>query len=84
MEYSVSKAAATHLVRNLVISFVNLQISINLIVPRLYSFELRESTKSDEKGHVSMEGREKLWEDGLTKSGVLFRCKQVSDSISSA
>jgi NAD(P)-dependent dehydrogenase (short-subunit alcohol dehydrogenase family) len=61
--YSASKAAATHLARNLATYFVNLQIRINVIVPGLYPSELTGSTKSDEKGHVSMEGREKLWDD---------------------
>src|SRR5271170_5716171 len=61
--YSASKAAATHLARNLATYFVNLQIRINVIVPGLYPSELTGSTKSDEKGHVSMEGKEGLWDD---------------------
>ena len=61
--YSASKAAATHLARNLSTYFVNLQIRVNVIVPGLYPSELTGSTKSDEKGHISMEGREKLWDD---------------------
>lgn len=61
--YSASKAAATHLARNLATYFVNLQIRVNVIVPGLYPSELTGSTKSDEMGHVSMEGREKLWDD---------------------
>ena len=61
--YSASKAAATHLARNLSTYFVNLQIRVNVIVPGLYPSELTGSTESDEKGHVSMKGREKLWDD---------------------
>lgn len=61
--YSASKAAATHLARNLSTYFVNLQIRVNVIVPGLYPSELTGSSKSDEKGHVSMEGKEKLWDD---------------------
>jgi NAD(P)-dependent dehydrogenase (short-subunit alcohol dehydrogenase family) len=61
--YSVSKAAATHLARNLSTYFVNLQIRVNVIVPGLYPSELTGSTKSDERGHISMEGKEKLWDD---------------------
>ena len=61
--YSASKAAATHLARNLSTYFVNLQIRVNVIVPGLYPSELTGSSKSDEKGQVSMEGREKLWDD---------------------
>jgi NAD(P)-dependent dehydrogenase (short-subunit alcohol dehydrogenase family) len=60
--YSASKAAATHLARNLATYFVNLQIRVNVIVPGLYPSELT-GTKSDEKGHVSMEGRENMWDD---------------------
>lgn len=61
--YSASKAAATHLARNLATYFVNLQIRVNIIVPGLYPSELTGATKSDEKGHISMEGRERLWDD---------------------
>ena len=61
--YSASKAAATHLARNLSTYFVNLQIRVNVIVPGLYPSELTGSSKSDEKGHISMEGMEKLWDD---------------------
>ena len=50
MAYSASKAAATHLARNLATYFVYLQIRIGLIVPGLCPSELTGSTKSDEKG----------------------------------
>jgi NAD(P)-dependent dehydrogenase (short-subunit alcohol dehydrogenase family) len=61
--YSASKAAATHLARNLATYFVHLQIRVNVIVPGLYPSELTGASKSDEKGHISMEGKEKLWDD---------------------
>lgn len=61
--YSASKAAATHLARNLATYFVHLQIRVNVIVPGLYPSELTGSTKSDERGHVSMEGKEEAWDD---------------------
>jgi NAD(P)-dependent dehydrogenase (short-subunit alcohol dehydrogenase family) len=61
--YSASKAAATHLARNLATYFVNLQIRVNVIVPGLYPSELTGASKSDEKGYISMEGRERLWDD---------------------
>ena len=53
--YSASKAAVTHLARNLATYFVNLQIRVNVIVPGLYPSEMTGSTLSDEKGQVSME-----------------------------
>jgi NAD(P)-dependent dehydrogenase (short-subunit alcohol dehydrogenase family) len=61
--YSASKAAATHLARNLATYFVHLQIRVNVIVPGLYPSELTGSTESDERGHVSMEGKEESWDD---------------------
>jgi NAD(P)-dependent dehydrogenase (short-subunit alcohol dehydrogenase family) len=61
--YSASKAAATHLARNLATYFVHLKIRVNVIVPGLFPSELVGATKSDETGHVSMVGREKLWDD---------------------
>jgi NAD(P)-dependent dehydrogenase (short-subunit alcohol dehydrogenase family) len=61
--YSASKAAATHLARNLSTYFVDLQIRVNVIVPGLYPSELTGAGGSDERGHVSMEGREQLWND---------------------
>jgi NAD(P)-dependent dehydrogenase (short-subunit alcohol dehydrogenase family) len=63
LAYSASKAAATHLARNLATYFVHLQIRVNVIVPGLYPSEMTGSTKSDEKGHVSMEGKEESWDD---------------------
>jgi NAD(P)-dependent dehydrogenase (short-subunit alcohol dehydrogenase family) len=71
--YSASKAAATHLARNLSTYFVHLQIRVNVIVPGLYPSELTGTTKSDDKGHISMEGREKLWDDVPAKRPGLER-----------
>jgi NAD(P)-dependent dehydrogenase (short-subunit alcohol dehydrogenase family) len=51
-----SNAAATHLARNFAIYFVNLKIRVNVIVPGLYPGELTGATKSDDTGHVPMEG----------------------------
>jgi NAD(P)-dependent dehydrogenase (short-subunit alcohol dehydrogenase family) len=59
--YSASKAAATHLARNLATYFVHLQIRVNIIVPGLYPSEL--TGKPTGNGHISMEGREQLWDD---------------------
>ena len=61
--YSAAKAATTHLARNLATYFVHLNIRVNVVVPGLYPSELTGSSKSDEKGHVSMDGREWLWDD---------------------
>jgi NAD(P)-dependent dehydrogenase (short-subunit alcohol dehydrogenase family) len=61
--YSASKAAATHLARNLATYFVHLQIRVNVIVPGLYPSEMTGATKSNEKGRVSMEGHEFMWDD---------------------
>ena len=63
LAYSAAKAATTHLARNLATYFVHLQIRVNVIVPGLYPSELTGAGASDEKGHVSMEGREQLWDD---------------------
>jgi len=64
MAYSCSKAAATHLARNLSTYFVHLQIRVNVIVPGAYPSEMTGGPgMSDERGHVSMEGREALWDD---------------------
>jgi NAD(P)-dependent dehydrogenase (short-subunit alcohol dehydrogenase family) len=71
--YSASKAAATHLARNLSTYFVHLQIRVNVIVPGLYPSELTGTTPSDDKGHISMEGREKLWDDVPAKRPGLER-----------
>jgi len=71
--YSAAKAATTHLARNLATYFVNLQIRVNVIVPGLYPSELTGSGKSDEAGHVSMEGREWLWDDVPLKRAGLER-----------
>ena len=61
--YSASKAAATHLARNLSTYLINLQIRVNVIVPGLHPSEMTSSTMSDERGHVSMKGMEKSWDD---------------------
>jgi NAD(P)-dependent dehydrogenase (short-subunit alcohol dehydrogenase family) len=69
--YSASKAAATHLARNFATYFSNLQIRFNVIVPGLFPSELTGASKSDEKGHISMEGREFLWDDvPLQRAGM--------------
>ena len=61
--YSASKAAATHLTRNLGTYFTDLQIRVNIIAPGLYPSEMTGVSESDERGHVSMQGKEALWED---------------------
>jgi len=62
--YSCSKAAATHLARNLSTYFVHLEIRVNVIVPGAFPSEMTGGPDgSDERGHVSMEGREALWDD---------------------
>jgi NAD(P)-dependent dehydrogenase (short-subunit alcohol dehydrogenase family) len=71
--YSASKAAAAHLARNLATYFVNIQIRVNVIVPGLYPSELTGASKSDEKGHISMEGRERLWDDVPAKRAGMER-----------
>jgi NAD(P)-dependent dehydrogenase (short-subunit alcohol dehydrogenase family) len=71
--YSASKAAATHLARNFATYFVNMQIRFNIIVPGLFPSELTGASKSDEKGHVSMEGRERLWDDVPAKRAGMER-----------
>lgn len=71
MAYSVSKAAATHLARNFATYFSNLKIRFNVIVPGLYPSELTGASQSDEKGHISMEGKQHLWEDvPLQRAGM--------------
>jgi NAD(P)-dependent dehydrogenase (short-subunit alcohol dehydrogenase family) len=63
--YSASKAAATHLARNLATYFSDLQIRVNVIAPGVYPSELTGTPEeSDETVHVSMEGKEDLW-DGV-------------------
>ena len=62
LAYSVSKAAVTHLARNLATYFVNLQIRVNVIVPGLYPSELTGS-QSDEMGHVEMKGWDTKYTD---------------------
>ena len=69
--YSASKAAATHLARNLSTYFVHLKIRVNVIVPGLFPSEMTGASKSDEKGHISMEGKERLWDDvPLERAGL--------------
>ena len=61
--YSASKAAATHLAKNLATYFTNLHIRVNVLGPGLYPSEMTGASESDETGYISMAGKQILWGD---------------------
>jgi len=58
--YKTSKAAASHLAKNMSASFAPYDIRVNAIAPGLFQSELAQSTVA--KGHSNTE--KKPWEDG--------------------
>jgi len=58
--YKTSKAAASHLAKNMSASFAPYDIRVNAIAPGLFQSELAQTTVA--KGHMDTE--KKPWEDG--------------------